>query len=529
MKVKQRDNSLSSFGASLIGNGIWIVVFAILLVLVVLSLLYTALLLTTSETTVFQRVRPTQLIKIALFLVCTVALFCYLSFAAARIPSLQLSNTRNVKRFLLGTLFLFAVIWVLATQSLPRADQLFIQDFAKAFYSGDYSGCRNDKYLGTNPHQIGLVWFSYFLGKIFGFGNYLPFQIINAIAFTGIFFFLSRFAEVLGIGERGQLIVIACGYAFFPFIFMCSFVYGNLIGLCFALWSCFLACRFFSTATIWNGIVSAIMMAIAVSLKSNYLVFAIALCLISILVALRQRKVAFLIIIPCVFFGVWAQDEIILSFTRFRSGFPLDQGASSLGWIAMGLQDGPMAPGWYNFWYSKAYAQAGYVTEVHQQIAMESIRSSLSTMLDDPRYGLSFFGKKIASQWCNPDFQCYWNVLACDSANEQPRWVLAVLGIKQHTAAISFLKGFQVSVYMFVCVGLLSKRKELVEHPERLLLLLVFGGGFLCHLFWEGKAQYTVSYFVLLFPYAVLGVRSTVGWALTTIKALRMRLNPNNA
>lgn len=41
---------------------------------------------------------------------------------------------------------------------------------------------------------------------------------------------------------------------------------------------------------------------------------------------------------------------------------------------------------------------------------------------------------------------------------------------------------------------------------HRLLLPMIFIGGFIFHMFWEAKCQYTVTYFVLLIPYCVKGL-----------------------
>ena len=41
---------------------------------------------------------------------------------------------------------------------------------------------------------------------------------------------------------------------------------------------------------------------------------------------------------------------------------------------------------------------------------------------------------------------------------------------------------------------------------HRLLLPMIFIGGFIFHLFWEAKGQYTITYFVLLIPYCVKGL-----------------------
>lgn len=41
--------------------------------------------------------------------------------------------------------------------------------------------------------------------------------------------------------------------------------------------------------------------------------------------------------------------------------------------------------------------------------------------------------------------------------------------------------------------------------PVSTVLPLTFIGGFIFHIFWEGKCQYTLPYFVLLLPLSIIG------------------------
>lgn len=45
-----------------------------------------------------------------------------------------------------------------------------------------------------------------------------------------------------------------------------------------------------------------------------------------------------------------------------------------------------------------------------------------------------------------------------------------------------------------------------------LIFPLIFIGGFIFHLFWEAKGQYTISYFLLLFPVAIAGYGAFINW-----------------
>ncbi|MDY4839306.1 MAG: hypothetical protein SO160_07160, partial [Lachnospiraceae bacterium] len=51
------------------------------------------------------------------------------------------------------------------------------------------------------------------------------------------------------------------------------------------------------------------------------------------------------------------------------------------------------------------------------------------------------------------------------------------------------------------------------------LILLI--GGFLFHLFWEAKGQYTVVYVWLCIPYCIWGYKRMSGWMISLIQKKR--------
>ena len=44
---------------------------------------------------------------------------------------------------------------------------------------------------------------------------------------------------------------------------------------------------------------------------------------------------------------------------------------------------------------------------------------------------------------------------------------------------------------------------------KELIFAIIFIGGFVFHLIWEAKCQYTITYFVLLIPYSIVGYKKT--------------------
>lgn len=69
----------------------------------------------------------------------------------------------------------------------------------------------------------------------------------------------------------------------------------------------------------------------------------------------------------------------------------------------------------------------------------------------------------------------------------------------------------QFWAYAGVLLYLIFGRKD-KRFFESLLLQITVLGGFVFHCVWEAKGQYTISYFVLLLPLAVLGFRSFFDW-----------------
>lgn len=86
------------------------------------------------------------------------------------------------------------------------------------------------------------------------------------------------------------------------------------------------------------------------------------------------------------------------------------------------------------------------------------------------------------------------------------------------------MNGYQLLIYgsvlAFVIVGL-KKRCPL----ERYLLLIAVFGGFLFSVLWEGKARYVYPYFLMMIPYASVGVAAMAAafWRQLDKKAARQR------
>lgn len=174
-------------------------------------------------------------------------------------------------------------------------------------------------------------------------------------------------------------------------------------------------------------------------------------------------------------------------------------------------------------------------------------------MAGEPAKAADFFVRKIESIWAEPTFQSLWiqEVGNTSWAEGSPPWELFKEEGGLNRLYVFAANLVQTFVYAMACVwviaGMSAKgsrskhvlmkrtwekrieaenaektvkavKKQGMEtvwesqergEPDRWGMLLpgiVFIGGFLFHLVWEAKGQYSVVYFMLLLPYAYLGM-----------------------
>lgn len=418
------------------------------------------------------------------------------------------------RKVLLFTGAILAVVWVLSTQYRAGADQAQIQKAVYLLHLEDYSMFEEGGYLAKYPNQLGFFWFSYLFSKIFGMFNYTGLQLCNAAGLVLIYKALADICGHFHMKRSVQLMVIATAILFIPLTMYTSFVYGNILGLAFALEALSREMKYFSEKKKTDILLSAVLIAIAVQLKSNYLIFGIGMVIYGVMSWIRQKKLRMIAIPVLLIIVIFCSSFAVKGITKYVTGYTLDHGASSWSWIAMGLQDGKRAPGWYNGYNSGSYAESGYDPAIQAEIAKADIRESLNQFAKDKMGAVEFFTKKTASQWNNPTFQAFWNIQIRSMGVTKNRWnweMTGVDGMHQWTKFLNLMQFMVLAGTTLYCF--ISMKKD--DFVTKSVPAMIFTGGFIFHLFWEAKCQYTISYFVLLFPYAVSGFCDTAEWLLT--------------
>lgn len=412
---------------------------------------------------------------------------------------------RHCRRVLLLVIFLLSVVWVLSTQYDALADQRNVQQAVYDFQAGNYQTFRPGNYMAAYQNQLGLFWLSYLFSLIFGSQNYVAFQIMNAVAVTLFYRELSQLGRYFGWRRGTQLSILLMGVLFYPLLMYCSFVYGNLLGLACSVLAIRLELQFFQTHQKRFAFFSAGAILLALLWKSNYLIFLVGMILYALVETFRQKKGKLLLLPVLVAAAFLVQSFLPVALARQATGQPFDQPMSSWSWIAMGLQrESPFAPGWYNGYNVHSFGESNGQTEIQTQLAKQDIQQSLRYFWQNKGEALQFFTLKTASEWNNPTFQSYWLTENHQSSAEESNWLWQFTSPWGEYYGTLFLNLFQFVILAGALLYCLLDWKK-SGFTASLILAMIFVGGAAFHLVWEAKAQYTLSYFVLLFPYAAAG------------------------
>lgn len=405
--------------------------------------------------------------------------------------------------------------WIFLTLFWPNSDQRLAFESAQALLEGNYLpwapwGFRYGSQAGiigyayTYPSQNGLILFMALFTAVFGGITPYMLQLVNVVfLFLGSVYLCRSFADAFSLEHmRGTSLLMVC---FLPFTFYVTFVYGTVPGFFFSSMALYFLQRFLKTGRWATFGFSAVCICAAVLLKSNYLIVltAMVICFAACGVFRKNLKLfgaAFLLVV--LYMGSGRAMNLCLETITDE---PVSKGAPMLAWVEMGLQEGRRAPGWYNGYNVRVFSENELDPERTLAAVKEDLKETVEGFIREPERARDFFLMKAASIWAEPSFQSVWiQEVKGDS------WLFPELtkslcreGGLLNRIYMAFFDCVQSLVYMGALLFFLMRRGRLSW--EQLLFAVVFIGGFLFHMAWEAKGQYSVCYFILLIPYAVLG------------------------
>lgn len=472
--------------------------FATAIVILTLQSLFSTAYIASSEKTYYAADKPFR--HLLVFAGCVLAMLLFRRIAA-KMPNRHRLNQICVVVLLLVSLGISYVIFV-NTQLYPRSDQRLVLLAAAKLREGDFSSMEPGGYLALWPHQMGATLYQYFLSFLIGPNNHVGNQIWN-IVMLGIF----QIVFLLLAKRLFQKISSGCMMfgivSFLPLTFYVSFVYGNIAGLAFSTLAIYMLVLYTEQHRIRYALISVLSLWVAILIKGNYLILLIALAIYLLLdyLATLQKKNLLLIVVLllCYVSNTFFVHQATIKIT----GRDVPKGVPPISWIAMGMQEGYAAKGWFNVYVTEIYEQCGGDSDLIYRTSLQDSKDSLKGFVENPVYARQFYGEKIASQWNNPSFQCFWIYYDRTTDIQVPAWMKDMVTGNMRNQLIRVFNLWQTQILLGVCFYIIYRFRKF--DGKELLLALCFVGGFLFHLLWEAKCQYTVSYFVLLIPYAAAG------------------------
>ncbi len=477
---------------------VYILFAAIVLYMFLTSLVSTCVMVYTDEHTFYLK---DYALVISAGLVCFVALLTFLR------KKVRMSGRGIRISLIVCTVVWFAILAAIVYfTKLPSVyDQQRVYAGAAALLRGDYTGWQPYNYFHAYPYINGMVLMECPFLWLFGEGQaYIAMQYINILFWYGALLAISKMAG-LCFGKKAGIFTYLALLGFIPMWFYVTFVYGTLPGLFFSALALLLEKEYEMTEK-WRYMAgSLICIFFGVAWKSNYQIFLIALLLLFFLEGIRKRRwqpfagAAVCLLLLC--FELSFLSAVMHSIT----GESVEGGTPTISWVAMGLQESSIAPGWYNSYTEIIPVECDHDVEAMKAAAWQNLGETLTLFAEEPEYCLRFFSRKLASMWNNPAFQCFTEVTKCNTTGALSYWMKDLLydgGVKNAVLRVILDLMHSMTLFgMVLHIILNRKRLKLVDAA----FVITFLGGFFFHVVWEAMGQYAVPYYVLLMPYAAQG------------------------
>lgn len=426
-------------------------------------------------------------------------------------------NTKKLSAFLLVYTLLVSIVWVFMSRNIPVDDQGIVSSIASQFICGDFSSFEKGGYLYIYPFQLGITAFFEFVYRLVGNNNFLYIELLNCFAACILFYSLYRITDIFFKSVKINNLVLLLSFACFPPIMYCTFVYGSILSLTSSIFAIWMLLEFIEKRKIRFFIISSVSITCAILFKSNSMIALIAMVIIYLLNLIKKRKFIYLVCPIVTVLLVLLSQTALYSIYEHRSGEKKNDGAPKILWVAMGLQEGFIAEGWYNGYSLFPYIDSGYDSEEMTEQAKQSIKDSLHTFNNSPQYFVKFFYYKFVSQWNDPSFQGFW--ISRNHNDERSVIADSMYYGMLHKLFLTVMDVFHFVIALGAFCFVILERKKI--NNNQLILALTIFGGFLFHMIWEAKGQYIMPYFVMLLPYAAAGINAVMNYFKTKQTVIR--------
>ncbi len=380
------------------------------------------------------------------------------------------------------------------------------------YIEGNFVNLQVGEYFYKNPHQLGLVLYNTILVFFNDKENFVYY--INLIWIVLGNFFLWRTSALVSEDEPIiRKMTILFSFLFLPQFFYLFYAYGQVPGL-----GCLMIAVYCVVHTIQKKskvpmFVAFVFIGIACLVRMNYAIAGIALVIVCLLYAFKNKRIFLGISATCIVLCLLLPRMAVNGYYEKAANTDLSNGMPSTLYVAMGLQENDelwRASGWYNGFNDTVYAESNADAELANDIAVEEIKDRLEIFADNPGYAVSFFKEKLITTWCEPTYQAIWSgPLICMNGVTDVEWLAELYSGGENFIVFSKVMNIvNALIFIFATSFLLW---NVLWDKKEVNVFVLFGilycmGGFLFHIFWETKSQYVYSYVVCLIPVTAHGI-----------------------
>jgi uncharacterized membrane protein len=438
-------------------------------------------------------------------IVCLIAGLAIARFAA-KIAHKHISHRKmDILAVVVGIICVItSMYWIAISKTTMGADQKEIVQYAVQLMNGDTSSLLKGGYLGMHRHQLGIVTFMRVFFSVFGEGNYKAFQYMSACMVFVIVYAGYKIIDAIS-GKNSEAAAVYLLFMLFcvPMYGYTPFVYGEIISTAFAMLGTWVFLSTLEKFRCRKLVLLALDCGFMLLLRRNTVIIAIAFLVVIIVKAINRPEWKIILTGVAVIAGLIISQTLVNAI--YSSYIPKDsEEMPAILYVAMGTRDtAGDEPGWYDCYNLLVFRENEYNAEASSAAAVETIKNFLGTCKASPMYAIRFYALKINTQWNVPMYQC----LAMNNAfYEEPEglaWEIYFNGKDVYLE--NFMNIYQLLIYGGVVLLLIYMRKKWVKIENYVLLIGVYGG-FLFSLIWEAKPRYVFPYFIMMIPYAAIGL-----------------------
>jgi hypothetical protein len=419
------------------------------------------------------------------------------------------SKTINIVAVAVGIIcVLVSVYWINISKSCPRFDQEKIVEYAVAYKGGDTSSLLKGGYVSVHRQQLGLITFMRVLFLIAGQGNYKAFQYLTALMVFVIVYSGYRIIALLTEENiKAEAVFLALMLFCIPMYGYTPFVYGDLISTAFVMLGAWILLSAIRKFTWWKLAMLAVNCGLMLQLRRNTLIIAVAFILVVLVKTINHPD--WRVLLGGAIIAGMAASQLVIN-TIYNPYIPEDSDEMpAILYVAMGTRDYiEYEPGWYDEYNRNTFRENDYDAKSATEAARNEIGKFIDKCKESPKYALDFYTLKTNTQWNVPMYQCLSMNMYFDEELEGLAWEIYFNGKDVYLE--NFMNIYQLLIYGGVVLTLILMRKKWIKIENYVLLIGVYGG-FLFSLIWEAKSRYILPYFIMMIPYAAIGITELTG------------------